>query len=307
MQARNKGVEIPNDLPDLIIARGFDALREIARTLGDAREGAGQRCQRAQNLREDEEEGAAHDEKGKDDHALLHTLRALDLRLTRGVVGAHELVDLCDIVRDGCGDRRVGRAARLRGVGLYDGIHLIAVSRPARFHGLELCARGGIVGGRELHLGVAFVESREDAVILSGEVRNFLADVALLRCVRGDETRGEPRELIRAHAQGSGCVDGGRIVLELVEGVEVQPDKGDDEEEEQNEDGLEFRTDRQETSAPFYRIMYAFSKNGWHCRCDGRAHGCGVRYSAHISSGTNPPPVAHAIWVACARRAYVSL
>ena len=240
LQIRDKFIEILYDLPDLIVALGVHPLREIAVPLCNVCKRVCQHSERAQNLREYDEECAAHDDEGEQDDDLLYGLGGSDLFLTCGVVCADELIDLGNVVRDGSRDLGVRCGARLRAVRVHHGGNLRAVGFPARLYRVELRACGRIVRFREVQRGIACIEPFENLVVLGDKFFDVLPDRAGFRVVRRDETRGEPRELVRLHAQRPGGVHHRRVAFELVERVEVESNERNDEDKKRDENGEEF-------------------------------------------------------------------
>ena len=215
-------------------------LCEIAVPLCDIRKRVRQHGERAQNLCENDEECAAHDDEGKQDDDRLYGLGGGDLFRTCGVVRPDELIDLGNVVRDGGGDFGIRRCARLEAVRVHHGGDLRAIGFPARFYRVELRACGGVVRFREVQRRITRIEPLEDLVVLGDKFLNIFSDRIGVRAVRRDKTRGEPRELIRLHAQRAGGVHHRRVALELVERVEVESNERNDEDKERDENGEEF-------------------------------------------------------------------
>ena len=101
-QVTHKAVERVDDLSDLIIAVGTELLCEISLFARHLVERRGERSKRAQNLRADEMGCADNDKESEDKDEPLDHLGAGNACTARLIVGAHERIDLGDIVRHLC-------------------------------------------------------------------------------------------------------------------------------------------------------------------------------------------------------------
>ena len=91
-----------NDLSDLVIAVGTELLGEISLFARHLVERGRECSKRAQNLRPDEMGCADNDKECEYEDAPLDHLSAGNARTARLIIGAHERIDLGDIVRHLC-------------------------------------------------------------------------------------------------------------------------------------------------------------------------------------------------------------
>ena len=78
---------------------------------------------------------------------------------------------------------------------------------------------------------IPLLQSRQDMVVLRDARCHIPADVRRLLRPCGYGARGQPRELIRAHAERARGIHRRCIAIELPKGGKVQADNADDEDE----------------------------------------------------------------------------
>ena len=155
-----------DDATDFIIALRMELLRQIALSAGNITKRLRQCRQRAQNLREDQPECAAHNEYGEEDHTDLNILGGFDLCLAGGIVGSDQLVDLRHKGRNLFRNLCLCRAAHFLVRSLGNGTHIAAVRFPQRLHDAKLPLHRLIRGGSQSHRRIALLQSFQNTIVV---------------------------------------------------------------------------------------------------------------------------------------------
>ena len=222
-QFPDEGIEVEDDPSDFIIALCVKLLRQIPLALRNAAKRIRQRRQRTQNLCENQPECTAHHKNSKQNHAELDVLGPLDLRLSGGIVGSDQLVDLCHKGRNLFCCLCLCGAARLLIRSLGSGTDISAVRLPQRLHNAELSLDRLIRGCRQPHRRIALLQPLQNTIVVLQILLHRRAQRLCVALICRHEPCCPPRKLIGAHPQRAGSVDRGRIPLEFIERKEVQP------------------------------------------------------------------------------------
>ena len=106
---------------------------------------------------------------------------------------------------------------------------------PERLQRAELLLDRLVRHGAEIHLRIAPTKPRENAVIRLNLREHRPPEIRRRVRISRNKTCRKPGKLIGTHPQGAGCIDSGRVPVQLRKGNEVQSDQPNDEDKEGNE------------------------------------------------------------------------